>query len=101
MFLSNPFNTNTTSAPSAFQPMRNTAAPSPIAAPTPQQYNNAGVFGQVFNPTPTALPMFSPTGTQIGDNSGLASPMPAPDNNQDFNNSYNNLLSGFYPRKLM
>lgn len=101
MFLSNPFNTNTTSNPNAFQPMKSTAAPSPIAATTPQQYNNTGVFGQVFNPTPTALPLFSSTGTQIGENSGLSTPTPAPNNNQDFNTSYNNLLSGFYPRKLM
>jgi len=100
-FLSNPFNTNTTSAPSAFQPMRNTAAPNPIAAPTPQQYSNAGVFSQVFNPTPTALPLFSPMGPQLGQGSGMATPAPVPENNQDFNTSYNNLLSGFYPRKLM
>jgi hypothetical protein len=100
-FLSNPFNTNTTSAPSAFQPMRNTAAPSPIAAPTPQQYSNAGVFSQVFNPTPTALPLFSPMGPQLGQGSGMATPAPVPENNQDFDTSYNNLLSGFYPRKLM
>jgi len=95
-FLSNPFNTNTTSAPSSFQPMRNTAA-----APTPQQYNNAGVFSQVFNPTPTALPLFSPMGPQLGQGSGMATPAPVPQNNQEFDTSYNNLLSGFYPRKLM
>jgi hypothetical protein len=89
-FLNNPFNTNTASNPSAFQPMRNNAS---VAQP----YNNANAFNQVFNPTPTALPMYSPTGTQINQNSGLTTP--APQNNQDFNNSYNNLLSGYYSNK--
>jgi hypothetical protein len=95
-FLNNPFNTNTASNPSAFQPMRNTAAP--VAQP----YNNANAFNQVFNPTPTALPMYSPAGTQLNPNSGLITPVPpAPQNNQDFNTSYNNLLSGYYSNKPM
>ena len=95
-FLNNPFNTNTASNPSAFQPMRNTAAP--VAQP----YNNADAFNQVFNPTPTALPMYSPAGTQLNPNSGLITPVPpAPQNNQDFDTSYNNLLSGYYSNKPM
>lgn len=94
-FLNNPFNTNTTSNPSAFQPMKN-------SAPMPQQYNNANAFNQVFNPTPTTLPMYSPTGTQINGNTGMITPVPpAPQNNQDFNSSYNNLLSGYYSNKPM
>lgn len=95
-FLNNPFSTNTASNPSAFNPMRNTAAP--VAQP----YNNANAFNQVFNPTPTALPMYSPTGTRLNPDSGLITPVPpAPQNNQDFDNSYNNLLSGYYSNKPM
>jgi len=67
-----------------------------------QPYNNASGFNQVFNPTPTALPMYSPAGTQLNGNTGLITPVPpAPQNNQDFNNSYNNLLSGYYSNKPM
>ena len=68
-------------------------------APVAQPYNNANAFNQVFNPTPTALPMYSPTGTQINQNSGLTTP--APQNNQEFDTSYNNLLSGYYSNKPM
>jgi hypothetical protein len=94
-FLNNPFNTNTASNPSAFQPMKN-------SAPVTQPYNNASGFNQVFNPTPTALPMYSPAGTQLNGNTGLITPVPpAPQNNQDFDTSYNNLLSGYYSNKPM
>ena len=119
-FLNNPFNTNTASNPSAFQPRRN-------SAPVVQPYNNASAYGNVFNPTPTALPMYSPpkviappsalynnsnaygnvfnpTPMTIPMYSSGGSVTPAPmyssdgtQINQDFNDSYDNLLLDYYP----
>jgi len=91
------------------------------------RYNNANAYTNVFNPTPTELPIYPPTNAvasphapynnanaytnlrkpppmavSMYSSGGSVTPVPmySPDGtqiNQDFNNSYDNLLLDYYP----
>jgi len=81
--------------PIAGSPFTPVAAPGQILSPTTSSLKF------LSNPFNTNTTRISPMGPQLGQGSGMATPAPVPENNQDFDTSYNNLLSGFYPRKLM